>query len=170
MAQKGQLIELKLIFCRGENIGKTTFLFSFFRGKLSLHLEESLKGENLFRKELIDVSQLLSNYAIKIWDIAGDEQFHGIFPIFTEFMDGIVLIIGKNDRIDQTIEKWVTKINKFFTTKTPRYLIGLQKDDEYFDPAHLNEMKIKFNFDDLFILNASYSIEIRNSFKYICLC
>ena len=166
---KDILKELKFLVVGDENIGKTTLLFTFFRGNFTLQLDSTLSGVNLFRKELSYIEKL-SQYAINCWDVAGHDRFHELFPILINDIDALIVIIDSEN--EEAISKWANKLFNFLSKKTYRFLIALVRKDEPIDQTEsyqLHSSTMKYNFNECTILNSSDTNSVMETFEKLCL-
>ena len=165
----GKINELKILVVGDENIGKTTLLFTYFKGKFTLQLDLTLTGVNLFRKEREQNTEF-SPYAINCWDVAGHDRFHELFPILTSNIDAVIVVIEKGQ--EDSISKWTTKLFDFLSEKTNRFLIALVKQDRPIDKSEsyqLYSSTMKYNFKESFVLNSSDTKSVNETFEKIIL-
>ncbi len=116
---------LKLLVIGDSGVGKSSIVTSYVDGFFSdIHI--STIGID-FRIKKINVND--KSIMLQIWDVAGQEKFRSIAPIYFRHCDGIIILFDvTNQKSFDNIKKWITEIDKYNYTDTVKILVGNKCD------------------------------------------
>lgn len=111
-----------------EGTGKTSLVNRFIEGKFEIDYKPTLGVSILTKKITIKKPDAIVN--LVIWDIAGQQKYQNIRPIYFQGCLGVILVYDLTRPLSFTEikSKWIKDFQQFSTPETCYSLVGNKKD------------------------------------------
>ena len=133
-------MSFKVVFAGSSGVGKTSIAYHMQYGEIPKG-QYSTIGSNF---ETLKVKIEDKEYSIKLWDTAGQEQYHSITKTYFNGANAILLVFALNNQSSfDTLETWIQLIHEAAPPNIPIILLGNKSDtDDHIE----NEDKQIFDF------------------------
>mmetsp|Transcript_4647 Transcript_4647/g.14979 ORF Transcript_4647/g.14979 Transcript_4647/m.14979 type:complete len:219 (-) Transcript_4647:129-785(-) len=118
---------MKIVLIGDSSVGKSALVNRFIHNKL-LNESKATVGIAFFKQHLVDEDSG-QEYALQIWDTAGQEKFQSVTTHHYRAADGALLVFDiSNERSFQSLDKWLAELRENTDPNVVVALVGTKVD------------------------------------------
>jgi small GTP-binding protein len=118
---------MKIVLIGDSSVGKSALVYRFIHNKI-LSESKATVGIAFFKQNLVD-GDTGEEYALQIWDTAGQEKFQSVTTHHYRAADGALLVFDvSNEQSFVNLEKWLAELRENTDPNVVVTLVGTKAD------------------------------------------
>eukprot|EP00403_Amphidinium_massartii_P013680 CAMPEP_0178428210 /NCGR_PEP_ID=MMETSP0689_2-20121128/30156_1 /TAXON_ID=160604 /ORGANISM="Amphidinium massartii, Strain CS-259" /LENGTH=210 /DNA_ID=CAMNT_0020049967 /DNA_START=63 /DNA_END=692 /DNA_ORIENTATION=+ len=118
---------MKIVLVGDSSVGKSALVYRFIHNKLLVESKATV-GIAFFKQNLVD-PESGEEYALQIWDTAGQEKFQSVTTHHYRAADGALLVFDiANERSFLNLDKWLYELRENTEPTVVTALVGTKVD------------------------------------------
>merc|ERR1719401_1912516 len=118
---------MKIVLIGDSSVGKSALVYRFIHNKL-LTESKATVGIAFFKQNLVD-TDTGEEYALQIWDTAGQEKFQSVTTHHYRAADGALLVFDiSNENSFRNLDRWLYELRENTDVNVAVVLVGTKND------------------------------------------
>lgn len=160
----------KILVVGSSGVGKTSLIHRFVENRFFEGLRATIGVDFTLKTMKLNQISSYDSITLQIWDLAGENQFHSIIPLYIQGTHGLILSFDTTNytTLDE-LNNWLNLINQHLTTSVPTVLISTKHDlserQTHFDAINL--FKKRYDITHYFPTSAKSGLGVKDTFARI---